>query len=490
MNIVQKKKQHNVLALLFFSMGIFLSCNNFAAPPPSPYATTTQLQAETAARIAGDSDEASARQATDTTLQNNIQTEINNRIAGDAAEASIRQAADTTLQNNIQTEATTRAGDDLAEANARIAGDAALQTSIDNEANMRESADAALHTNIDNLGYRLGTIEGQDLENRLGVLEDQSAKFARIVLVNAVGPTEIDNGNALRNAVTVAFTANPSPSATNPYIILLEPGNYELQGSSVSLPSFIKLKGFDRASTVISANEEVIRVPISNQGSMEAVSIVSRGTSNSAINVFGTLRANDVYVSGRWAINSGQVNISNSEVNGYFACFSRIIKLTAENIKCSDAGSGSLAALQNTSGGEFNIKNSEINGDLHIFDSGGTATTITLSNSKVYGTIGPANVIPSPTQNINVTISNSEVGSLVVGFSGSNVKSTFSTISSLTQSNGITFVSHSLITNLNVTGGSGAIVSSQIDDSTISGGSLSCPFSYDDNFVPFSGGVC
>ncbi len=95
-----------------------------------------QLDAETAARIAGDD-----------ALQAGIDAEEIARIAGDIAlqaaidaEEAARIAADLALQNNID-----------AEAAARIAADAALQAAINAEEAARIAADAVLQANIDAL---------------------------------------------------------------------------------------------------------------------------------------------------------------------------------------------------------------------------------------------------------------------------------------------------------------------------------------------------
>ncbi|MBI5739349.1 MAG: hypothetical protein HZA16_01400 [Nitrospirae bacterium] len=108
------------------------------------------------------SSEAAARQAADTTVQNNIDNEAAARSNADAtltsnlnAEAAARQAADTTLQTNIDNESAARANADAAltgnlnaEAAARHAADTTLQTNIDNESAARSNADATLTSNL------------------------------------------------------------------------------------------------------------------------------------------------------------------------------------------------------------------------------------------------------------------------------------------------------------------------------------------------------
>jgi hypothetical protein len=76
MNTNTKNLNLAMARTLLFGMGLFLSCNAFAAPP---FATKAELAAEAAARIAADG-----------TLQTNINSE-----------ASARTAADTALQSQI-----------------------------------------------------------------------------------------------------------------------------------------------------------------------------------------------------------------------------------------------------------------------------------------------------------------------------------------------------------------------------------------------------
>jgi hypothetical protein len=83
------------------------------------------LNAETAARTAGDS----ALQAANTSVQNALNAEIAARSAGDSA----LQAANANLQSALN-----------AEIAARSAGDSALQAAIGQEAAARQSADSAL----------------------------------------------------------------------------------------------------------------------------------------------------------------------------------------------------------------------------------------------------------------------------------------------------------------------------------------------------------
>lgn len=106
--------------------------------------TQTELDAETAARIAADSAQATA-----------LVNETDARSAGDTAEANTRAEADTNLQNNIdaanaarQTEDTNLAVAINGEIGNRMAADASIQSDLATEQGTRFDADNVLQDNI------------------------------------------------------------------------------------------------------------------------------------------------------------------------------------------------------------------------------------------------------------------------------------------------------------------------------------------------------
>jgi hypothetical protein len=150
-----------------------------------------EIEAETAARIAGDlalleaiNAEEAARIAADSALQADLDSESTARIDGDTAlhdaldaEEVARIAGDVSLQAALDSEEDARiAGDDSlqdaldAEVAARIAADNVLQVAIGAEEAARIAADNALQSNIDDLAA-LDALDYDSLED----LEDATA---------------------------------------------------------------------------------------------------------------------------------------------------------------------------------------------------------------------------------------------------------------------------------------------------------------------------
>jgi hypothetical protein len=205
---------------------------------------TTNLAAETTARIAADTNlqnainaeastraaaiaaitstsgdsvaaETSARQAADTTLQANIN-----------AETTARTSADTTLQANINAEATARAAADAvlqaaldAETTARIAADAASQTSVTNETSARVAADAALQAAINAEATARAAADAALQSSKAELAGSQTQVFAVATPTqdyHAATKKYVDGMSQsldIKRSVKIASTANVSLSA-------------------------------------------------------------------------------------------------------------------------------------------------------------------------------------------------------------------------------------------------------------------------------------
>jgi len=334
----------------------------------------------------------------------------------------------------------------------------------------------------ENLPTRVSAIENLNLESRMSDLES-SSQPNRVITVSANGANPADNGLALIDAVNMITSSHPAPSATEPYLILIYPGNYDLGSSILNLSSFVSLKGFDKSNTVIYSTVRVANV---SNSSVESLTLRSPlDTGSSAVNVSTIARFKDVHIEGRWGVSgagASSVELIHSTIKAHFKCFERVSNITMDDSECEGS------TFFDTRGGDIKVRNSVIGGNWELFD--GVSTNIEIRNSKVTGNITPANANPSPTQNINITITNSDINSFEVGFPSLTVDLLFSRVSSLEQTDGNLFMSHSIIGSLNAPTGTGNYVNSQLGSPSITGGSITCPFSYDENYQPLSGVSC
>jgi hypothetical protein len=315
-----------------------------------------------------------------------------------------------------------------------------------------------------------------------GVAGEPGFATQRVLYVTANGLSEIDNGNTLLLATQQAAALNPLPSVTNPATILLEPGTYDIGLSTLNLPSGVSLIGFSRTNTSILLDSTVVV----RNASVESLTISSRSTGQVTLRGAGTdIRLKDVLIEGRWGVGStASLEISDSVIDVLFKCLDfHNLNTIADGLTCR---AGTFYDMNHSGTVDISLKNSDIQGGLIIRDNGGPAVNITMDNTKFVGVINPSNAGPTPTQPVTVQLYNSQVGGLVVPSPASDVRVTFSDIGTFDQSNGVAFVSHSIVDNLVVTGGDSTIVNTQIVNRSLTGGQVECPFSYDGSFMQLS----
>ena len=142
---------------------------------------STDLAAETAARQAADTAESTARAAADTTLTNDLAAEVTARTAADTAEATARDAADTQLRTDFD------------------AADKAAAAALATEVSDRQAGDAALDT-------RLVAVEGSYInkDGSVAFTGDQSMGSHKLTAV----ANPVDNGDAANKAYVDSRIAN------------------------------------------------------------------------------------------------------------------------------------------------------------------------------------------------------------------------------------------------------------------------------------------
>ena len=305
----------------------------------------------------------------------------------------------------------------------------------------------------------------------------------RVIYVSASGVTQLDNGFALQLAVQQAAALSPSPSVTDPATIMLEPGVYDVGATNLDLPVGVSLAGFSRNNTTILLDSRVVV----RNASVESLTISSRSTGQVTLNGANTdIRLRDVLLEGRWGVgNTSSLVVVDSEINVLFKCLSfHNVFVVADRLTCR---AGTFYDMNHLGTVDVSLNNSDIQGGFIVRDSGGPTSTITITNTRLAGTINPSNAGPTPTQPVIVRISNSNIGGLRIPSPASDVRVVFSEVGALDQSNGTALVSHAIVNDLEVTGGDLTVANSQIINRTLTGGQISCPFSYDSSFIQLSG---
>ena len=78
-------------------------------------------------------------------------------------------------------------------------------------------------------------------------------RICRGTVVVSPGATATASGTRLLAALQTITNASPPPSSTNPYLLALEPGTYDLGAESLALPSYVALAGSGREITRITS---------------------------------------------------------------------------------------------------------------------------------------------------------------------------------------------------------------------------------------------
>jgi hypothetical protein len=84
--------------------------------------------------------------------------------------------------------------------------------------------------------------------------DEVGVTFLRTIVVSPVGPAETDNCNELLDALA-GITDN---SASNPYLIKLEPGIYDCGFNRVTMKPFVDIEGSGQETTVIRSDQQTV----------------------------------------------------------------------------------------------------------------------------------------------------------------------------------------------------------------------------------------
>jgi hypothetical protein len=314
--------------------------------------------------------------------------------------------------------------------------------------------------------------------------------LSHTIIVSPKG-TPIQNGAALLAARNIISNANPS--ASNPWLLKLEPGNYDLNGGSLTLLPYVDLEGSGEDTTVISStvstpnyppatgtflaasNSEVRFLTVANTGPelFQIAVYVPTGTINARFTHLTTI-ARGGYNNVGFANNGGTVIVQNSTHNafsnspgvaaGLFDDNGTTVLI--DNILTASGGPGKNYGLYHTSGiiTVTNSTSTAFGGSsttAGLFNSAGTATiqnsTFTASNGS--GTNAGVYILSG-----SVTVQNS-----VLSASGNPGSANYGLTSS----------------------GSARIAATQLSSSGApSFGLTICPLSYNGNFQPLNPTTC
>lgn len=232
--------------------------------------------------------------------------------------------------------------------------------------------------------------------------------------------TPTQNGTALLQAMSQITAANPS--AANPWLLKLEPGNYDLNGNSLTLASFVDLEGSGEGITVISSTVSTSfpltagTVNLASNSEIRQVRIINVGNGfrNGALVV--PANATNVRVS---QVNAIMQTTGTTEAYGLYNNSGAVTTIQNSRFLVSGAGSSNFGLR--TDGGTLIVSSSNItipngttNGDIAVLASG----TVTVSNSTFLVSGGTTNNYAAFASSSNLTIQNSTLSATGTGSFG------------------------------------------------------------------------
>lgn len=225
----------------------------------------------------------------------------------------------------------------------------------------------------------------------------------RTLLVSP-GASAIASGNALLSATSVI--SNAGPTATNPWLLKLEPGLYDLGSQGLALPSYVDLEGSGEGTTVISstiqatsqdnpADKATVRTASSNE--IRFVTIQNSGG--------GTNRRTSLGVpAGMTNVSLYKVTLKTSGGNVAFGLYNAgIVTINQATIQAGQAGN--TAGIENYS--SATIKDSTITASSTYFAY--ALDTLSGSTTMVEGSTLSASVSSSLGKSVGINDSSSLV---------------------------------------------------------------------------------
>ena len=165
--------------------------------------------------------------------------------------------------------------------------------------NVNKLANAAVST----AKIQTGAVTGSRLAD--GAVSAAKLGLANTIYVEAAGPAETDNCNALLDALSAASGA----TAADPVVIVLGPGTYDCGSNPVTLIPFVELRGTSRRTTFVIGSPD---------GSNTSLTGLIRMASNSAVRDL-TVRRNgsDSFQAGISANAASDIEITDVVSEGF-----------------------------------------------------------------------------------------------------------------------------------------------------------------------------
>jgi hypothetical protein len=200
-----------------------------------------------------------------------------------------------------------------------------------------------------------------------------NTSLVRTVIVSPAA-NAVSSGTALKNALAGITTASP----TNPWLLKIEPGIYDLNGSALTMKQYVDIEGSGELATIITTtgffsvlvganNAEVRSLTVRNTGSTGQGAGISNNSASPRI------RQVTVAVSGSTTEGFGISNSSSSPA--------------ISNVTVTCSGGTGCTGIANTSGSAPVIQNSSIvaSGSPSAVGIGSSTSMVTITNSKISG---------------------------------------------------------------------------------------------------------
>jgi hypothetical protein len=254
-----------------------------------------------------------------------------------------------------------------------------------------------------------GSLTGADVQNNslTGADIDESKLYAQTRTVSPVG-TPLQNGQALRDMLASITDA----SSIKPYVVKVEPGEYDVGGTALQMKNSVDLEGSGTDMTVIDSSVSGTTTVVSNNiGSAVRDLQVAAGANGVAISAgsqlkleddlvtaagSGTVIGVDVHDFGQLVVHDSHVQVSSTGAGNFVVGIqtgsdSEGLSIDDSVVTANASGSGGFASALSVNGSAADVRSSSLvglggsgSGGFAVIDNG-TASTTTIDSSLVKG---------------------------------------------------------------------------------------------------------